>query len=170
MLFNWKTSQKKTVQRWVRKWGVPDLHRSIRVEYSRHMSKSLGRCYPARQLIRLNPVLAMDENKALLAETLCHELAHVAVFLQHGKGTRPHGPEWRALMELSGFTPRSVVPTHEVFALPRKRKRCKYRYLHRCIECHATFVAARTDSRWRCVSCYDAGREGLLVVSKKTRC
>ena len=41
------------------------------------MTRSLGRCYPERRLIRLALSLN-DAPRALFEEVLCHELAHLA--------------------------------------------------------------------------------------------
>lgn len=45
-----------------------------------------------------------------LPDTVAHEVAHSVVYRCHGRGKRPHGPEWRAVMKHLGFEPRV---THE---------------------------------------------------------
>jgi SprT protein len=41
-----------------------------------------------------------------MPETVAHEVAHSVVYRLHGRGCRPHGREWRAVMKMLGFEPR----------------------------------------------------------------
>lgn len=167
MIFEWEYSQRRLIEHWSNQWGILDLPDGLQVEYSSRMSRNLGRCYPAQSLIRLNPVLGKDKNRNLLDETLCHEAAHVAVYCLHGTAVKPHGHEWRAMMQLAGYEPRVTIPFQEVHGLPPKSSRTRYRYAHKCTDCNAAFVAGRTDRRWRCASCRESGRAGLLIVSRR---
>ncbi len=90
---------------WARTWSLPTLAERARLETSSRLRTSLGRCYPSTGRIRIHPAL-LEEPEELLREVVCHEAAHVAVYLRHGKHTRPHGPEWVELMTAAGFAPR----------------------------------------------------------------
>lgn len=70
-------------------WGMPWLQDIVSIEFSRAMRRSLGRCVPKRDLVRLN-LSALLQNPTLFDEALCHELAYIAVFELHGSEVRPH--------------------------------------------------------------------------------
>jgi hypothetical protein len=89
---------------WCHLWGVEELAPEITVEFSSRMTRSLGRCYPDRKLIRIAQFVREDSD-ALVQEVLCHEAAHIAAHHLYGSSIRPHGPEWRALMQEAGFPP-----------------------------------------------------------------
>lgn len=134
------------------------------------MKRSLGRCYPATGVIALNPALLDAVNGAVAVEVLCHEAAHLAATILGGKHVKPHGPEWRALMAAAGYRARVRFPAGEVKGLATTRGRTpKYEYLHRCRECSTTFRTFTTNRRWRCRSCFTAGREGKLAVKRFVR-
>ena len=83
---------------WSALWGTPALESTVSIHYSSRMTRSLGRCYPERGLIRI-AVSLLDGPRTILEEALCHELAHIAVHELNGGKCRPHGPEWRPLCE-----------------------------------------------------------------------
>lgn len=56
-----------------------------------------------RPLIRYNDQLLMTNQCHFLAHTVTHEVAHVVARALFGKVIRPHGPEWRAVMEFFGL-------------------------------------------------------------------
>lgn len=150
---------------WARLWGVPGLEKAVRVELSARLRVSLGRALPARRTIRLAPAL-LEGPEPLLREVLCHEFAHCAVHEGHGAAARPHGREWRALMQAAGFVPRVRVPRDE---LPEALRVAEdggqvQRWVHRCPVCQARRVAARVMRRWRCPRCVALGLGGELVV------
>jgi SprT protein len=56
-----------------------------------------------RGTIRYNPALLVRHGEEFLGRTVPHEVAHYVTFLQHGRGIRPHGPEWsRIVVALGG--------------------------------------------------------------------
>ena len=58
-------------------------------------------------IIRYNPALLARHTEDFLRRTVPHEAAHYVVYLRHGRGVRPHGPEWeRIVVELGGETTR----------------------------------------------------------------
>ncbi len=101
-----------SADRWLHLWSTPDLATRTTIEWSPRLTRSLGRCYPERRLIRLAAFLEESEN-ALLEEVLCHELAHLAARELHGRHIRPHGSEWKALMRAAGFEPKTRLPAPE---------------------------------------------------------
>lgn len=140
------------LQRWAELWEDEELA-EVRFELSGRMTSSLGRCYPRKRLIRLNPRLFSDLGH-LLSEVLCHELAHELVYRRHGKA-RPHGEQWRRLVEQAGYPPRTGIPVAGF-------QRSSTTYVHRCPECGMTRKAGRRVRQWRCASCVEKGLEGKL--------
>lgn len=80
--------------------------------------------------IRFNATLLASHPREMLAETVPHEVAHVAVHRIHGRRVRPHGAEWKALMTAFGVKPE---PCHRLPAEPARRLR-RFRYACRCDE------------------------------------
>lgn len=146
-----------------RLWREPGLPERSRVEFSSRLRRSLGLCYPQRDLIRLNPVLLKSDNCEVLNETLAHEAAHLVTYWRHGRHVRPHGHQWKALMRLAGLPARATILHSKIKSLPAAR-RARYLYRHRCQDCGNVFNAGRTDRRWRCSSCHHWGRGGVLKV------
>ncbi len=79
-------------------------------------------------LIRYNSDLLARNGERFLAQTVPHEAAHVVVFALHPWGTRPHGPEWRAVMALFGAEARRCHE-YDTDHLPGRRLR---RFEYRC--------------------------------------
>jgi SprT protein len=59
-----------------------------------------GRC-----IIRYNPALLLRHGEDFLRRTVPHETAHFLAYRLHGRGIRPHGPEWQAIMRRLGADP-----------------------------------------------------------------
>jgi SprT protein len=154
---------------WLHTWDTPDLATQTRIELSPRLTRSLGRCYPDRRLIRIASHVAQSTN-GLLHEVLCHELAHLAARELHGPRIRPHGPEWKALMRAAGYDPKTKLPSPD--GAPRRRgrrSRYVYLYVHRCPVCQLSRTAKRVVRRWRCAACVDAGLPGELVITRYPR-
>ena len=67
--------------------NTPELAIRAKIELSPRLTRSLGRCYPDRRLIRIAAHVAQPKNgdgNTLLHEVLCHELAHLAARELHG--------------------------------------------------------------------------------------
>ena len=105
---------RRQIRRWAELWGVQEPLAAVQFEWSARMQRSLGRSYPKRSLIRLNPHLILDSNRSLFREALCHELAHIAAYQLYGRVISIHGPEWRDLLRQAGFEPRTKVPVDEL--------------------------------------------------------
>jgi SprT protein len=158
----------RSLERWLDLWDVPHLDARSRIEWSPRLTTSLGRCYPDKKLVRIASHLERAPD-GLLNEVLCHEMAHLAVRELHGRSARPHGPEWKALMEKAGFEPRTRLPSPEGALPPRRRRRSPYLYVHRCPVCQLARSARRLMSRWRCAACVASGLEGRLAITRYDR-
>ena len=140
-------------------WGIELIKTAIAVEFSNRITRSLGRTQPTAKIIRLNPLLQSSLNY-LLEEVLCHELAHIAAYHLHGDSIRPHGSEWRALVQVAGFEPRIRIEADLDWpSLPPAK--C---YTHYCPVCHAVRVAKKRMVHWRCTECVTNGLEGVLEI------
>lgn len=153
--------------RWGRLWGCPGLESRVRLRFEPRLSASLGRCTPAGRSIRLHTALAHGPEPFLL-EVVCHELAHVAAWELHGDAIRPHGPEWRALVAAAGYQPSTRLRAPDGLLAPhrspRRRRRPRYLYDHRCPVCRWHRVARAAVRRWRCPECRANGLEGQLEI------
>ncbi len=129
------------------------------------MTSSLGRSHPQTRLVRVAAYLKQAD-PALVEEVLCHEMAHVAAYAIHGgRIRRPHGPEWRQLMQTAGYPPKVRMAVPPGLA-PPKRKRTRRAYLHLCLLCKMTRLAGRAMRRWRCARCRRNGFDGKLRIAK----
>jgi hypothetical protein len=108
-----------SLDHWLQTWNTADLAAQTRIEFSPRLTRSLGRCYPDRRLIRISSHLEGAPD-GLLQEVLCHEMAHLATRELHGRNVRPHGPEWKALMTSAGFEPRTRLPSPNGAPLPEE--------------------------------------------------
>jgi SprT protein len=77
-------------------------------------------------VLRFNLSLAAGHLDDFLAVTVVHEVAHLAVAACHPRA-RPHGPEWRAMMQLLGVT--EPTRCHDYTPVPARRQR---RWAYRC--------------------------------------
>jgi predicted SprT family Zn-dependent metalloprotease len=98
---------------------------------------------------------------------LIHELAHAAAVELYGRKVRPHGKEWKALIQTAqraGFktaTPRPLRPRR-----PTKRPTTS-RFDHVCPVCQYRRIAKRRMTTWRCPDCRAAGLPGHLAIEKR---
>ena len=154
-----------SLHHWLHLWNTPELAARTTIEWSPRLTRSLGRCYPERRLIRLASFLDEAPN-GLLEEVLCHELAHVAARELHGTRIRPHGPEWKALMRDAGYEPKTRLPLPANVRGTRNHRR-RYLYIHRCPVCQRSRTAKRAVRRWRCAACVAEGLDGTLDISRR---
>lgn len=155
----------RRLDRWLERWGTPELASSLRIEFSPRLRRAFGRCYQDERLIRLTPSL-LDTQSHLLAEILCHEAAHAAVYELHGAQARPHGEEWEEMMRAAGFEPRVRIPV-VVRSVAREAARDRVVYLHRCPVCELSRNAARPMHDWRCRTCVGTRSQGQLVIQRE---
>jgi len=78
--------------------------------------------------IRFNLQLLNQHPAPFLARTPAHEVAHLVVFALHQGRARPHGPEWREVMQLLGADPSRC---HN-FDTGHSRRRTLRRFPYRC--------------------------------------
>jgi predicted SprT family Zn-dependent metalloprotease len=150
---------------WGRTWGVPSLAATVEIRFSDRLEHSLGRCKPTLGLVTLAAELDSGD-PAVLAEVLCHEVAHVAAERLHGPRVAAHGAEWQALLRAAGFEPRVFARESTI---PRARRRRQRRYEHRCEVCHSVRYGGRPVPQWRCAECMDAGLDGALAIIPRDR-
>lgn len=96
----------------------------------------------ARQ-IRYNPHIFAKFFADGLAETVPHEVAHYVTDVLHGlHRVRPHGPEWRAVAQALGATPRASG-RYDLSGIPLRRQTW---FDYRCA-CTAHRLGARRHGR-----------------------
>jgi hypothetical protein len=110
------------ISHWSSLWRIPDLPGRVHITFSPRLRASLGRCSTRTGSIRLNPGL-LRADPEVLREVVCHEAAHVAAWLLHGRRARPHGREWKDLMRAAGYEPRARWPRHALPEALRLRTR-----------------------------------------------
>ena len=106
--------------------------------------------------IRYNLELASQQFDAFLDRTPGHEVAHYVIHQMHpGRRVRPHGPEWRKLMENLGLDP-SRCHEFDMSKVPTRRQR---RFPYRC-RCQTHELSAtrhnrirRSQAEYRCKRC-----------------
>jgi len=145
-------------------WSIPKFSRTVSVEFSTRMTASLGRCFPARGLVRVNATLR-DGPEETLREVLAHECAHVAAYRKYGRHVKSHGREWQGLMRAAGYSPSTRLPSPGTPATAgeRTKRGC---FEHRCPVCQATRVARTSARRWKCLACVEDGLDGEMVVTR----
>ena len=154
-----------SVSRWGELWGVPELGSEISLRLSSRFRRSLGYFRPSRSEIALASWLA-EGPPTLLEEVLCHESAHAAVFLLHGRSVRPHGQEWQSLMNQASMPARVRIPASELPQSRLAQLSAGPVWEHRCKVCQATRLAKTRVTRWRCRPCYESGLSGELFIKR----
>ena len=149
---------------WASVWGVADLPSRVCILFSRRVRASLGRCTPATGAIRLNQRLR-EAAPELLREVVCHEVAHVAVWMLHEGRARSHGQEWKDLMRRAGYEPRVRWVKATLSESVRAHRQPEILYVHACPVCGSHWIAKRSVTVWRCGACRNAGLEGRLEIS-----
>lgn len=114
---------------------------------------SAGTAYLQHWLIRLNPVLLLENQQPFIDEVVPHELAHLLVFRHFGPSVAPHGKEWRWMMEsILGV---SASRTHQFKVASVQSK--TYPYLCQCRDHQLTVrrhnKVMRKEAEYRCCHC-----------------
>src|SRR5699024_5043812 len=107
---------------------LPDIRYDLR-------GRAAGQAVMARRrgdtdAIRINLLMLAEHTQAMVAETVPHEVAHIAIHRRYNIGSssrvRPHGPEWQALMTAFG------VPADTCHNLPSAPSRRLRRFAYAC--------------------------------------
>jgi predicted SprT family Zn-dependent metalloprotease len=146
------------INSWGHLWDVPLA--DVQIRYSNNLRRTLGTCHPASGVVTISS--ALMSSPELFEETICHELAHVAVYRKHGPSAKPHGQEWSRMVTAAGFAPR----VRHSSAIGPSRRRRRYRYEHRCLVCHSVRVGGRPVPQWHCAECLDAGLTGTMTITR----
>jgi SprT protein len=83
-----------------------------------------------RPLLRYNLDIAQHHQSDFLARTVAHEVAHLITAACHGR-TRPHGPEWCAVMAFLGVPDASRCHDYRLTHSGIKRQR-RWHYVCDC--------------------------------------
>ncbi len=105
------------LERLAEAWDEPRV-RELDVAVSSRMVTSLGRAYLESARVRVAAPLVRSRH---LPEVLAHEAAHIVVHWRHGR-VRPHGREWRTLLQSAGERARVRLDPVDV-KLPQRRRR-----------------------------------------------
>ena len=152
------------IREWEQLWNAPGLADHVSVVFSSRLSRTLGRSAPASGIVTLHASL-LKGSRGRLIDVLCHETAHVATYMRHGRRARAHGREWAKLVTAAGFEPRAsrrAVLKEARTPVPSDR----YPVVHVCSVCQSRRFARRAVPAWRCAECVAAGLSGELVVTR----
>lgn len=118
--------------------------------------------------IRFNPYLIAKYFEPSLNDTVPHEVAHYVTDVLYGlRNIRPHGREWRSVMQFFGAEPR-VVGDFDLTGVPVRRQR-RFPYVCGCRR-HALsacrhYRVQRGRARYYCRECGDPLNRPLGISS-----
>jgi predicted SprT family Zn-dependent metalloprotease len=152
---NRQSNYAQALSKWARLWRTPGLPRRVSISFSRRLKRSLGRTRPESGIITLNAGLASVPRPFLL-QVLCHETAHIAVRLLHGYPTKPHGPEWRALVRAAGYSPSTSLRSRWL-TQPSRERTASRNQQYRCPVCQTNYLVRRRNAHLHCRTCLRVG-------------
>jgi SprT protein len=128
----------------------PEVRFDLRGKAAGQVRMAPGRVWQ----VRYNAILLAREPDAFLAQTIPHECAHLIAFAIHGRGIRPHGEEWQAVMRHLGAEPRRCHG-FAVDDLPTRRlRRFDYHCACRTHQLTSTrHYRALAGQTYTCVAC-----------------
>lgn len=150
--------------RFVNLWGVPQLLDDITFCSNPRLRRTVARYVLVKHQIELGPLFSGLHQ--LQAQIICHELAHAAAVAQHGRTAKPHGREWRQLVQAAGFDPQTHLTIMPRGQPNTPRNPSTARYEHRCSVCQSVRFSKLSANRWLCCECKAIGLKGSLTVSR----
>ncbi len=114
-----------------------------------------------RATIRYNPALLLRHGEDFLKRTIPHEVAHYLAFVHHGRGIRPHGPEWQQMVRALGGEPERCH-AYDVAGLGARKTR-RFPYHCRCGDHQLSSVRHNRvirGARYLCRHCGEALQAG----------
>ena len=122
---------------------------------------TLARYRPATARLELSNTAARSRD---LPRILVHELAHAAAVELHGRRVRPHGKEWKALVEAAE---RAGLTTPGRGTRRKPAQPTAARYTHTCPVCQFSKTAKRRVTTWRCPDCLANGLPGIFAIERR---
>lgn len=119
--------------------------------------------YRGTPVIRYNALLLAENREDFLTRTVPHEVAHVVARQLFGKRIKPHGAEWRQVMQLFGA---EASRCHNYDVSRSVRRRLK-RYAYRC-GCRTHQLSSIRHNRvkrgqtYHCLAC----KQPLIALEK----
>lgn len=96
-----------------------------------------------QQLIRYNPWLFARHFTEGLNDTVPHEVAHYIVDMRYRRRCKPHGPEWREVMQFFGIEKPRATAHYRLDGIPVRRQR---RHVYYC-DCQAHEISSTRHYR-----------------------
>jgi len=73
--------------------------------------KAAGTAHLQKNIIKINPILFINNKEEFFEQVIAHEVAHLITFQLYGR-VRPHGKEWRYVM--TEVFKRPALTTHQL--------------------------------------------------------
>ena len=106
---------------------------------------------------RYNRLLLEQNRETFLSQTLPHEVAHLVAYVLHGRSIRPHGKEWKTVMEFFGA---DAVRCHN-FSLENNsiKKLSRFTYACNCRRHQLTSIRHNRILKGQSYLCRRCGQE-----------
>lgn len=141
----------RALAKWAGCWRTPGLAGLLSISFSNRLRKSAGRVRPKAGIVTLHAKL-ITAPRSVVLEVLCHEAAHVAAYLLHGSRVKPHGSQWRALVQAAGYQPSTSLRSRWL-PPPAPAPSSSRRHHYRCPVCQADYFVRRRNSHLHCTPC-----------------